>query len=104
VGLRVPTFEGAKLSDCLNQNCREKDLHPVTARSYDGCCSPLCEEIMDHERTCDILEETERKLAEITSTLSRAQEQAFRDGFVAGRGSDYDIDRHFHKWLMEAMK
>jgi phage regulator Rha-like protein len=40
----------------------------------------------------------------ITATLSRAQEQSFRAGFTAGRGSDYDIDRHFQKWLLEAMR
>jgi hypothetical protein len=51
------------MSDCLNPNCKEKDLHPVTVRSYDGCCSPLCEEIVDHERTCDILEGVQRELA-----------------------------------------
>jgi len=97
VGSGVSIIEGAKITDCLNQDCKEKDLHPVTARSYDGCCSPLCEEIMDHDQTLLTLAEAEKKLAE-------AQEQAFRAGFVAGRGSDYNIDGHYQRWLLEAMQ
>ena len=57
------------MSDCRNPSCKEKDLHPVTVRSYDGCCSQLCEEIMDHEQTCEILERTDKELA-VTKALA----------------------------------
>ena len=98
------------MSNRLNPACKKEDLHPVMVRLYNGCCSPLCEEIMDHERTCDILEDTKKKLVEITATLSRAQEQAFIAGFTAGKLADgtglfdWVIKQHYDKWLLEAMQ
>lgn len=60
--------------NCANPNCKEKELHPVTLRSYDGCCSPLCEEIVDHERTCDILEGVQKELAEAKAEVKKLRD------------------------------
>jgi len=47
--------------NCKNPSCYEKDIHPITARDYDGCCSPLCEEILDHDYTQKSLEMCTRR-------------------------------------------
>ena len=85
------------MSDCINPCCHEKDLHPVTVRSYDGCCSQLCEEIMDHQKTTDELviwkqkaEQAEAENKELKAEVERLEEWCYTLG-SAPDGSDESI-------------
>jgi len=59
---------------CKNPNCDEKDLHPITARSYEGCCSQLCGELLDHEKTLAELAKSNQENAKLKKQVERLRE------------------------------